>query len=178
MLGLTSLMSKSHLLTKIAFPRWVVVISSSLQSLMTFGINLIILLVALFVMGVELSLWQYLAFFLYLIVLYVLIIAFSLLTAPLFIRYRDLNQIWDVVLTAGFYFAPIIYPLSIMPAWLQPWLYLNPMTFLIEHSKAVLFAGVFSRLDNHLLYLFLVVLFLLVGWLVFRKFEKRVVELL
>ena len=177
-LGLTSLMSKAHLLTKISFPRWVVVVASTLQSLMTFGINLIILLAAFWLFGVSLSIWQLLVFSLYLVTLYLLILAFSLLTAPLFIRYRDLNQIWDVILTAGFYFAPIIYPLSIIPSWLQPWLYLNPMTFLIEHSRGVIFLGQWSRADHHLFYLGFVLVFLIFAWKVFKRFDTRIVELL
>lgn len=177
-MGLTSMMSKGHILTKIAFPRWVIVVASSLQSLMTFVINLLILLVALLVMGVPLELWQLLLFVGYCFIIYLVVVAFSLFAAPLFLRFRDVNQIWEVLLITGFYAAPIIYPLSIIPPWLQPWLYLNPMTFVIEHAKAVLFLGEVSRLDHHLLYLSLVGLALLFAWLFFRRVESRVIELL
>ena len=36
-------------------------------------------------------------------------------SSVLFLRYRDLNQVWDVVTQAGFFLAPIIYPLGIIP---------------------------------------------------------------
>jgi len=178
MLGLTSMMNKAHLLTRIRFPRWVVVVAASLQSLMSFVINIAILLTAFFILGVPLELWQLLVFGVYLVVLYVLVLGFSFFSAPFFLRFRDWNQIWEVLLMGGFYAAPIIYPLSIIPEWLRPWLYLNPMTFLIEHSKGVLFYGTVSRFDHHLLYGFLVFVgFLLALWF-FGRYEDRVVELL
>ena len=43
------------------------------------------------------------------------VVGFSLGSSVLFLRYRDLNQVWDVVAQAGFFLAPIIFPLSIIP---------------------------------------------------------------
>ena len=60
----------------------------------------------------------------------------------LFLRYRDLNQVWDVVLQAGFFLAPIIYPLEILPERFHFYLYLWPPTPVIEFSRAVLVRGV------------------------------------
>lgn len=178
MLGLTSLMSKSHILTKIAFPRIVVVFASVFQSLMTFVINLGILLIALLLMGVPVGWGQILIFLGYCFLVMLVVLAFSLMTAPLYLRFRDLNQIWEVFLTAGFYATPVIYPLSVMPSWLQPWLYLNPMTFLIEHAKGILFLGGVSRLDHHLIYLGVLICALLLGWFTFKKSQIRAIELL
>ena len=59
----------------------------------------------------------------------------------LFLRYRDLNQVWDVVLQAGFFIAPIIYPLDILPERFHFYLYVWPPTPVIEFSRAALVAG-------------------------------------
>jgi ABC-2 type transport system permease protein len=176
--GLMSLQNKAHLLTKIYFPRWIVVVASTFQSLLTLMINLLILLVVVLVSGVSISLWQIVLFGLYLLVLYGIVLGFSFFMAPFFLRFRDVNQIWEVLLMGGFYAAPIIYPLSALPSWLQPWMYLNPMTFLIEHVRGVLFLGTVSRLDHHVMYFGVVLLVFLFGIWFFRKYEKRVIELL
>ena len=42
----------------------------------------------------------------------------------LFLRYRDLNQVWDLMVQAGFFLAPIIYPLGILPEQFHIYLYL------------------------------------------------------
>ena len=46
----------------------------------------------------------------------------------LFLRYRDLNQIWDMVMQAGFFLAPIVYPLGVIPERFHFYLYLWPPT--------------------------------------------------
>ncbi|MDP2691966.1 MAG: ABC transporter permease [bacterium] len=176
--GLTALMTKAHILTKIPFPRWIVIVAASLQSLMSFFINILIFFGAFVLFGVPIALWQLFAFVFYLVLLYVIVLGFSFFASPLFVRFRDLNQIWEVLLTGGFYAAPIIYPLRVLPEWLQPWMYLNPMTFLIEHSKGVLFSGLLSRADHHAFYVSVVVLGFVLALGFFRKFERRVVEFL
>lgn len=178
MVGLTSLSSKAHLLRKIVFPRWAVVVAASLQSLMTFAVTMLILLGALLVFQVPLSVWQMALFGGYLVMLYLLVLGFSFVASVLFVRFRDWNQIWEVLLLGGFYAAPIIYPMSILPQGIQSWLYLNPMTFLIQHSKSVLFLGDFSRLDHHLLYLLVLFVFFLGSLWVFLRYQARVIELL
>ena len=69
MVGLTSLMSKGHVLKKIAFPRWVVVVAAWLQSLMSFVVTMAILLLALLFFQVPMSAWQLLMFGWYLLML-------------------------------------------------------------------------------------------------------------
>ena len=56
-------------------------------------------------------------------------------------RYRDLNQVWEVVTQAGFFVAPIIYPIDILPERLHFYLYLWPPTPVILFSRSVLVEG-------------------------------------
>lgn len=177
-LGLMSMQSKSHLLKNISFPKWIVVISATLQSFFSFLLQLIVFFLFLLFTGIPFSFGGlfYLSFYIFL--LYGLVVGFSFFAAPFFLRFRDFNQIWEVLLMGGFYAAPIIYPLSVMPQWLQYWLYLNPMTFLIEHARGVLFLGSVSRWDHHAIYFGAVLCVLFFGIWFFRKYEKRVIELL
>ncbi len=52
---------------------------------------------------------------LYLVQLFAIVSGFSLAASVLFMRYRDLNQVWEVVTQAGFFIAPIVYPIGILP---------------------------------------------------------------
>jgi lipopolysaccharide transport system permease protein len=67
-----------------------------------------------------------------------IVIGIGLATSVLFLRYRDLNQVWDVMTQAGFFVAPIIYPLRIIPEHVHRYLYLWPPTPVIQFSRAVL----------------------------------------
>src|SRR4030095_16281129 len=70
--------------------------------------------------------------------LFSIVIGFSLAASVLFLRYRDLNQVWDVAVQAGFFLAPIIYPLGVVPERFHFYFYLWPPTPIIEFSRGVL----------------------------------------
>jgi len=42
-------------------------------------------------------------------------VAMAFFLSALFVRFRDVSYIWEVVMQAAFYAAPIIYPLSMVP---------------------------------------------------------------
>ena len=81
-----------------------------------------------------LYLWYQLHFF-------AIVTGFSLAASVLFMRYRDLNQVWEVVTQAGFFVAPIIYPIGVLPERMHVYLYLWPPTPIILFSRSVLVDG-------------------------------------
>jgi lipopolysaccharide transport system permease protein len=58
--------------------------------------------------------------------------------ASLGVYIRDLAQIMPVIVTVCFFLSPIVYPLSMVPQGLQPLLYLNPLTTIVEGFRQVL----------------------------------------
>ena len=74
----------------------------------------------------------------YLINFAAIVVGFSLAASVLFMQYRDLNQVWEVVTHAGFFVAPIIYPIDVLPERLHFYLYMWPPTPVILFSRAVL----------------------------------------
>src|SRR2546427_656361 len=94
--------------------------------------------------------WALLLFLAYCVALVAIVVGFSLSTSVLFLRYRDLNQVWDVAVQAGFFVAPIIYPLGIIPERFHIYLYLWPPTPVIEFSRAVLVTGAVPTATAHL----------------------------
>jgi lipopolysaccharide transport system permease protein len=107
-----------------------------------------------------------------------MVIGFSLAASVLFLRYRDLNQIWEVVVQAGFFVAPIIYPIGILPERLHVYLYLWPPTPIIEFSRAVLVDGTVPTPTAHLYLALDAAAMLAVGVLVYRRLAPRSAEYL
>ena len=100
-----------------------------------------------------------------------LVAGFSLATSVLFLRYRDLNQVWDVMAQAGFFVAPIIYPLGIVPERLHFYFYRWPPTPIIEFSRAALVSDSVPSLTAHLYLTAEVAVVLVIGTLIMRRFE-------
>lgn len=65
---------------------------------------------------------------------------------------RDIAQVTGILTTVLMFLAPVFYPMSSLPEPLRPWLYLNPLTFIIEQARAVLFTGVQPDWTGLLLY--------------------------
>ena len=106
----------------------------------------------------------------------IIVIGISLAGSVLFLRYRDLNQVWDVVTQAGFFFAPIIYPLGVIPEQYHFYLYAWPPTAIIEFSRAVLIEERTPSAIGHLDMALVTFGALLIGVLVYRRYAPRVAE--
>jgi len=178
MTGLASILTKGHIVKKIYIPRWIAVVGSTLNILFNFSMTLIVLAVFYVIHGFTPGVPYVLVGLYYCVLIYILILAFSFFTAPIFPRLRDLHQIWEVLLVVGFYTAPIIYPIEIMPSTVQTLLYLNPMTFIIVHAKAALIHQQFLFPLHNVFFTAFVVLGFAISVLVFRRTSRRVAEYL
>lgn len=176
--GLTSLQVKGYLVSKAKFPSWILVVTSLSNALITLGVFWAIILVTLTLMGRAPSPLQIALFLWYLLHFAAVVIGFSLATSVLFLRYRDLNQVWDVVLQAGFFLAPIVYPLSILPERFHKYLYLWPPTPVIQFARSVLTGGALPTLRANLFLTIEAAVILLVGAIVFRRCSPRTAEYL
>ena len=176
MSGMNAFLSKAQLVTKIYVPRWTLIVSSTMNSLFVFGVNLLVLVVFFVVYGVVPSMASIFMFLLYIVLLYVLILSFSFITAPLLIRFRDLSMIWEVLLSVIMYAAPIVYPLSMMSENIQRALLFNPVGFIIHFSKQGLISNHFATTSQIILFICCLAVFATLSFFVFRKYEKKVAE--
>lgn len=177
-IGLTSLYTKGNLISKVNLPRSAIIIASTVHTTITFVINLFILGIFFVWFQVTPGLASIGIFILYLVLFYFLVLGFTFLTAPLFLKYRDLDQIWEVLLTLGFYATPIIYPLSFIPDRYQSWLWLNPASYLIHYSKLALIENHLITLPDLVKLILLIGLFFGVGLVVFNRYKNRIAEML
>ncbi|CAB4921478.1 unannotated protein [freshwater metagenome] len=108
-----SIVLREGLVRKVDFPRAAVPMACVLQALFNLGLNLIPVLVFLFASGGTPH-WTWLELPLILGVLIVFVTGLALLLSSLFVRYRDVEPIWDVAMQALFYGTPILYSLSLV----------------------------------------------------------------
>jgi len=176
--GLMSLNSTGYLLSKAKFPAWIVVVTSISNSLLTLVILAVVVMAFESLNGRPLDAAAVLLFVSYLTADVLIVIGFSLAASVWFLKFRDLNQIWEVVLQAGFFVAPIVYPLNIIPERYHFYLYLWPPTPIIQFSRSVLVDHVFPTPTGHL-YLFAETIVVLAGGaFIFNRNVAKAAELL
>lgn len=174
--GVTSLYVKGFLLSKARFPSWVIVLTSlsnPLMSLVVYCAGTIGVLVALGRAPDALSL---VAFGWYIVHLAVIVTGISLATSALFLRYRDMNQVWEVAIASGFFLTPVVFPLEVIPARFQFWLYAWPPTPVIEFSRSALLRGELPSARAHLMLSAVALTILTVGVLVHRSSAPKIAE--
>ncbi|MFL6280524.1 MAG: ABC transporter permease [Vicinamibacterales bacterium] len=174
--GLLSIRAKGYLLTKARFPSWIIVVTSASNAVITFGLFSLVLVTFLAATHRAPSVTAVALYTVYQVLFFAIVAGFSLAASVLFLRYRDLNQVWEVVTHAGFFVAPIIYPIGIVPERMHAYLYAWPPTPVILFSRSVLVDGHVPSVFAHLLLLGEAAIVLGAGALIYRVRAPRVAE--
>lgn len=132
------------------------------------GTSLIVLLLFLLISGHELS-WNILWLPIILLPFLLLIMGLSWLLTSIGVFIRDVGQIVGMALTVLLFMSPIFYPLSALPETLRNYLFLNPLTFIVEQIRAVVLLGQSPDWDYLAIYY---ILSLGVAWFGLLWFEK------
>lgn len=109
--GLRSIVDRGDLLRKIHFPNYIVVVSATVGAMISYAINLVVVLVFALFARVQFT-WRVVLLPVNILELYVLALGATLLFATMYVHYRDIAHIWEVLQQMIFYGMPIIYPLS------------------------------------------------------------------
>lgn len=175
MTAMSSIVGNTSLVTKIFIPREVLTFSVVMSAFISSILEFMVLVPLLIIFGASLSITMLL--FPVIHVLYFgLVYGISLILASLYVYYRDLNQIWDIVLQIGFYASPIIYPLSLVPDEYLFYYTLNPITRLMVMYRDVLLYNIVPTLPDILLVVGSGLIFLVIGTIVFRRLSPRFAE--
>lgn len=143
--GMMSIVGHGDLLRKIHFSKYVVVIASSVSAMINFGINFVVVIIFAMINGVAPTV-SWLLIFPILLELYVLALGIAFFLSAVYVNLRDLNPIWEVVMQAGFYATPIIYPISMIstnagqygPIIAKLDLILNPVAQIVQDARYVM----------------------------------------
>jgi ABC-2 type transport system permease protein len=135
--ALPSVVVRGGIIRRIAFPRIVIPTAATLTAAITFLVNAVAVAVFVAVAGIS-PRWQWLIVPPLLIELYVLALGLALIVSALFVRFRDLSQVWELVATLLFYASPIMYPVVFLPHWAQPIIFANPFVQIIQDIRNVL----------------------------------------
>jgi ABC-2 type transport system permease protein len=111
--SLRSLSNRENLVRKIEFPRLAVPMAAVLTSLFNLALNLVPVFVFLVAAGGR-PRWSWLELPVLIGALGLFVLGLSTLLSVLFVRYRDVEPIWDVVLQAMFYASPIFYTATLV----------------------------------------------------------------
>ena len=183
--GLGSIIGRGDLLRKISFPKYIIVLSTTISALINLTLNLVIVGALMVFNGVDLH-FSALLFPLYIIELYILALGLAFFLSALNVKYRDTSHIWEIIMQAAFYATPIIYPLSIAIEKSEiaaKFLLMNPVAQAIQDARHALITpqaetitSLFGTPLFTLIPLGIVVGVFVIGVLYFKKHSKYFAE--
>lgn len=174
-LGSGSIVNDGNILKKVYFPREIIPISVATSGLVNFFITFIVMLVFILCSGIGIS-WSILYFPLIAIVEYLLLLGITFIVSAVTVYVRDLEHLISVFLLMMFYVTPIIYNPEMLPAKFEWVLKLNPMAYLIQSYRDILYFKARPDLSQALMIIILSVALIFIGLFIFRKLEKRFAE--
>lgn len=189
-MGMRSIVDRGDLLRKIHFPNYIIVAATTMGSMISLAINLGVVILFGFFAHAHYT-WRVITVIPSILQLYAISLGVALLLGSLYVYFRDIGHIWDVILQALFYATPIIYPLSMVQknpkfSWAADFMMLMPTTQTIMDIRHNLLSPeyvptIWTVVDNKILCLIPYVLSVLVLWLgvhIFRKYSAKFAEVL
>jgi ABC-2 type transport system permease protein len=180
--GLGSFVARENLLRKVYFPRAAVPISVTLTAAANLVLGVVVVLGFAVIDGVTPSA-TWLLFLGTVLAVVAFATAVSLLLAVLYVRYRDVQPLWEVLLQMLFWGTPIIYTIERVPGSVRELMMLNPLAVAIVQGRHWL---VESSTDSAgqaiggtvrlLVPLAIFVAIALLSWWAYRRAEPRMAE--
>ena len=173
--ALNSLTNRSTLMTQIYFPRSIPGLSSGFTAA-------IMLILELVVLGIFMVVLQFtppitiLILPLILALQFVLVLGMALPLSVLNVKFKDTEFIWMVVVHAGFFLTPIFYQFDMLPDYVQSVLQFSPVVQVVTMAHHVVLYGILPSVNSVLYAVGSTSAIMIIGYLIFRRYQSRIVE--
>lgn len=178
--GAGSVLASKDMVKKIYFPREVLPIAYVTTSFVNMLLSFVVVLAVLFVTGFGVNPAAMLCLPIIMIVEYILALGIALLASALTVYFRDLEYILGIVAMAWQFLTPVMYSQEMVEQALPDYLFaiwmLNPMTPIVEAYRQILYYKQTPQMSTLLNATILGVLFVVLGYVAFRKLQKGFVE--
>lgn len=182
--AISSIISNQSLIKKVYFPRALLPLANTGSNGFTFLIELAVLSIAILIFG------GMVLPFLPIVVLFAVLLAMfavgvGMLLAILNVHFRDVQHFTTILLQLWFYLTPIIYPIRLVEAaadrhgeWILTLYRLNPMERFVAVFRNLMYDTRLPELDDVLWCAGWAAVAVTLGFAVFRRYEKKLAELL
>ena len=173
----TLLLSHANYVKRVVFPLELLPVVVLLSALFHLAVSCVVLLATLLFVqgGIPLTA---LLFPIILLPLLLVILGLTWLLSALGVYVRDIGQFTAILTTVLMFMAPIFYPITALPEHVRPWLYLNPLSFIIEQSRMVLLWGGTPNWIGLIQYLIVGIVVASGGFWTFQKMRRGFADVL
>lgn len=166
--SMNAIIGSAGLIKKIYVPKYLFVLSRVLSSIINVLASFSALILVMLALRVELE-WPILFVWYPMITLMIFSLGVGLFLAATTVKFRDIQHLYSVFITALTYLTPVIYPMSILPGWLYKIVSLNPITNYLQMFRGCMINNMFPTLSQMILAMMEAIVMLALGLYVFYK---------
>ena len=170
--AMTSILESAPLIKKIKISKMIFPIEKVLFQLVNFAISLIAVVIVMVFFRIAPTV-NLLALPLLLVYMLLFCSGLGMLLSALAVFFRDICHFWSVIITAWTYATPLFYPVSLLPDWMQTAEAFNPMYHYVSYFRDIAMYNTLPGVQENLVCLGIAAITFAVGFLVFRKTEKK-----
>ena len=163
-----SIIGSAGLIKKIYVPKYLFVISRVLSSIINVLASFSAVILVMLALRVELY-WPILLVWFPMITLMIFSLGVGLFLAAVTVKFRDIQHLYSVFITALTYLTPVIYPMSILPSWLYKIVSLNPITNYLQMFRDLMLNNTMPSLLRVIVAIVEAGVMLVIGLYVFYK---------
>jgi lipopolysaccharide transport system permease protein len=108
----------------------------------------------------------------------IFVVAFAMVIAACGVYLRDLSQVINILIPVSLFLTPIFYPLESVPRAMRPFMWANPLTFVVEQVRAVLIVGTAPSLTGLAIYATAALGALAVSYWLFQRLRSGFADVL
>ncbi len=163
-----ALMANAAIFTKINVPKVLFLLSKAFQSFINFLLTFAVFLVFCAGDGIRFG-WHMLAMLYPITWLLVLSFGVGMILSALYVFFRDVEYLYGIFLTLLGYVSAVFYPVTMLPEQWRFLFYGNPLYVYITYFRTVTIDGAVPSVMLHLLCAAYALLFLIIGFAIYKK---------
>lgn len=168
----TSIVSSQALVTKVYFPRLLIPVGPVISSLVDFGAGFLVLVLLMIYYHVHAT-WTWLLVPVFVLFAMIVAATVGIWLSALNVRYRDVQYAVPFLVQLLFFISPIAYSTLIFPAWIRPYIGINPIAGVVTGFRWALLGSHAAQVGNIIFAsLGMSVVLLLAGIAFFRRVER------
>ena len=170
--GMSALVSNSNIFTKVNVPKYLFLLSKSVQTTINFALTLCVFFIFCWLDNVPFT-WKFLLLIYPIGCLMIFNIGIGFILSALFVFFKDIEYLWGVFLRLLMYISAIFYSIEHFPPRTQFLFNLNPVFVYIRFFRRLVIDSVIPSPQAFLLSAFYAVAALLLGAWMYKHYNHR-----
>lgn len=172
-IGMTSIKRNRSILNKIYIPRYIFALGGVCSEFLNFLMSLIVLVAIMIVTQAPFYPMALLSV-IPIAMLYILILGVGLILSIICTKFTDIEYLYKIFTSLLVYACAIFYPMDMVPQPIRGYMELNPVYAIIAQFRIFVMEGTFPPLTMMIYTAVVSVAILIIGILIFRKYQNRI----